>query len=87
MIIFRATGIAEPVILGDRNPSDFSVAARMCWASRRETTREEDIAYCLLGIFNVNMPLPVLYGEGSRAFKRLQEEILKQEDSRRTTLF
>ena len=47
----------------------------MSWASRRETTREEDIAYCLFGIFSVNLPL--LYGEGPRAFIRLQEEIVK----------
>jgi hypothetical protein len=52
-----------------------SVAKRMSWASGRSTTREEDIAYCLLGIFNVNMPL--LYGEGHKAFVRLQEEIMK----------
>ncbi|KAF2648911.1 HET-domain-containing protein [Lophiostoma macrostomum CBS 122681] len=51
------------------------VAKRMSWASNRETTRTEDMAYCLLGIFGVNMPL--LYGEGRRAFYRLQEEILK----------
>ena len=38
----------------------------MSWASRRVTTRDEDIAYCLLGIFSVNMPL--LYGEGEKAF-------------------
>jgi hypothetical protein len=47
----------------------------MSWASNRETTRVEDIAYCLLGIFDVNMPL--LYGEGKHAFRRLQEEIIK----------
>ncbi|RBR13291.1 uncharacterized protein FIESC28_08257 [Fusarium coffeatum] len=41
-----------------------------------QTSREEDIAYSLLGIFGVNMPL--LYGEGARSFLRLQEEILKQ---------
>ncbi|KAI4865454.1 HET-domain-containing protein [Hypoxylon rubiginosum] len=52
-----------------------NIAHRMSWASKRETTREEDIAYCLLGIFDVNMPL--LYGEGARAFRRLQEEIMK----------
>lgn len=50
----------------------------MRWASGRETTREEDIAYCLLGLFNVNMPL--LYGEGPKAFQRLQEEIVRNED-------
>ena len=50
-----------------------SVADRMGWASRRQTTRTEDIAYCLLGIFDVHMPL--LYGEGEKAFVRLQEEM------------
>src|SRR5450756_2311184 len=44
----------------------FSVARKMSWASKRQTTREEDIAYCLLGIFDISMPL--LYGEGSKAF-------------------
>ena len=38
----------------------------MSWASRRVTTRDEDIAYCLLGMFDVNMPL--IYGEGEKAF-------------------
>jgi hypothetical protein len=47
----------------------------MCWAAYRETSRVEDLAYCLLGIFQINMPL--LYGEGRKAFSRLQEEILK----------
>ena len=47
----------------------------MSWAAKRETTRIEDTAYCLLGIFGVNLPL--LYGEGDRAFIRLQEEVLK----------
>lgn len=47
-----------------------SVARRMSWASERTTTRTEDLAYCLLGIFGVNVPL--LYGERKRAFIRLQ---------------
>lgn len=46
----------------------------MSWASRRKTTRIEDIAYCLLGIFDVNLPL--IYGEGVKAFRRLQEAIM-----------
>ncbi|KXJ91873.1 heterokaryon incompatibility protein-domain-containing protein [Microdochium bolleyi] len=54
-----------------------SVATRMSWASKRNTARPEDIAYCLMGIFGVNMPL--LYGEGGqRAFRRLQQEIMKR---------
>lgn len=55
-----------------------SIAERMSWASERETTRTEDMAYSLLGILQVNMPL--LYGEGSAAFRRLREEIIKHSD-------
>ncbi|KAI1115590.1 HET-domain-containing protein [Nemania sp. NC0429] len=54
--------------------TDACVAKRMSWASKRESTRPEDVAYSLLGIFDVNMPL--LYGEGRKAFIRLQEEII-----------
>ena len=54
------------------------VAQKLSWASNRQTTRIEDRAYCLMGIFDVNMPL--LYGEGEKAFIRLQLEILKQSD-------
>ncbi|KAK3646186.1 hypothetical protein LTR56_007197 [Elasticomyces elasticus] len=53
-----------------------SVAERMSWACMRETTKAEDIAYSLLGIFDVNMPL--LYGEGDKAFTRLQTAIIAQ---------
>ena len=67
-----ATGISIEFL---NQPLTASVAQKMFWASRRETTRIEDTAYCLLGIFDVNMPL--LYGEGPKAFQRLQEEILK----------
>ncbi|KAJ1328918.1 HET domain-containing protein [Microdochium nivale] len=52
-----------------------SVARKMSWLARRKTTRIEDMAYCMLGLFNINMPL--LYGEGGKAFIRLQEEIIK----------
>jgi len=52
-----------------------SIGLRLSWASQRETTRDEDQAYCLFGIMGVNMPL--LYGEGKRAFYRLQVELLK----------
>ncbi|KAM0286517.1 hypothetical protein ACHAQH_000945 [Verticillium albo-atrum] len=55
-----------------------SVAARLSWAAKRETTRVEDMAYCLLGIFDIHLPL--IYGEGSKAFLRLQEEIIKNSD-------
>ncbi|KAI1262331.1 heterokaryon incompatibility protein-domain-containing protein [Xylariaceae sp. FL1019] len=74
-IISNATLIEVPYLTGHSQLNMASVAKKMSWLSRRETTREEDIAYCMLGIFEVNMPL--LYGEGMRAFLRLQEEIIK----------
>src|SRR3569833_3366061 len=77
-LLARVTGIDERVMSGLLSPLEISVANRMKWAALRETTRIEDMAYCLMGIFNVNMPL--LYGEGRRAFVRLQEEILKETD-------
>lgn len=55
-----------------------TVAARMSWAANRQTTRVEDEAYCLLGLFDINMPM--LYGEGNKAFMRLQQEIMKTSD-------
>ncbi|KAK4450903.1 hypothetical protein QBC34DRAFT_401828 [Podospora aff. communis PSN243] len=72
--ISRITGIDIRVLEG-ADPSTCTVAERMSWAACRETTRIEDQAYCLLGIFKVNMPL--IYGEGARAFPRLQKEIMK----------
>ncbi|KAF7194855.1 Vegetative incompatibility protein HET-E-1, partial [Pseudocercospora fuligena] len=76
--VSRITGIPPGNLRGQRE--SLCVAQKMSWASRRNTTRPEDTAYCLLGLFGVNMPL--LYGEGSRAFRRLQEEIVKQSDDR-----
>jgi hypothetical protein len=59
--------------------TDESVSRKMSWVSARQTTVPEDIAYCLLGVFDVNIPL--LYGEGEeKAFLRLQEAILKSTD-------
>lgn len=55
--------------------NDECIAKKMSWAAGRETTRTEDMAYCLMGIFGINMPL--LYGEGNKAFLRLQTEIMK----------
>jgi hypothetical protein len=73
-ILSTITGI-ERAYLEGAPLEGASTAKRMSWAASRETTRIEDIAYCLLGIFEVNMPL--IYGEGKKAFKRLQEEIMK----------
>ena len=71
--ISMVTNITRKVLLGDY--MSCNVATKFSWASQRQTTRKEDEAYCLLGLFEVNLPL--LYGEDSRAFTRLQEEIIK----------
>ena len=73
--IHEITGIAVPALCGTPL-SQFSVAERFKWAEKRQTTREEDWAYSLLGIFNVHMTL--LYGEGiNHASTRLRDEIDK----------
>ena len=72
--ISDVTRIARSALLG-RPLQHFNVAERMSWAAMRATTRVEDRAYCLLGLFGIHMPL--LYGEGKRAFRRLQEQILE----------
>lgn len=54
---------------------DASIATKMSWASKRQTGKPEDLAYCLLGIFNVDMD--IRYGEGEyKAFIRLQRELI-----------
>lgn len=73
-LLSEITGISQKVVETGYFKSTI-IAQRLSWASRRETTRIEDMAYSLLGILDINMPL--LYGEGKAAFRRLQEEMLK----------
>ncbi|KAI0869721.1 heterokaryon incompatibility protein-domain-containing protein [Hypoxylon argillaceum] len=73
--ISHITGIARATLVTKEDYVNESIAVRMHWASKRRTTRVEDMAYCLFGLFNINLPL--LYGEGKAAFQRLQEEIMK----------
>jgi hypothetical protein len=76
--ISMLTAIPENVIRSSDQMRLFGVATKMSWAAGRKTTRIEDVAYSLMGIFQVNMPL--LSGEGKKAFIRLQEEISKDSD-------
>lgn len=76
--IAAATGIRLECLFHNWALSAACIAERMSWAATRRCSRVEDMAYSLLGIFNVNMPL--LYGEGKKAFLRLQEEIVKKSD-------
>ena len=61
--------------LGSNRPC---VAQILSWAADRTTTRVEDRAYSLMGLLDVNMPM--LYGEGKKAFHRLQLEIIRMSD-------
>ncbi|KAF9472408.1 hypothetical protein BDN70DRAFT_970958, partial [Pholiota conissans] len=69
-----------------RNITVIPFSRRMQWAAFREVTREEDMAYALMGIFNVC--ISIAYGEGAdRAFLRLLEEIIKTAPSGAMDLF
>lgn len=73
--IHQITGIAVEALRGN-HLSQFSTDERLSWAAERQTTVEEDAAYCLLGIFDIQMPL--IYGEGrQKALARLQRKIRK----------
>jgi hypothetical protein len=68
-----ATNIPMSALNG-QDISTFSIEERLSWAEKRQTKRQEDTAYSLLGLFDVQMPL--IYGEGkSKAFQRLRKEI------------
>ena len=73
--ICEVTGIPAKALRGIPL-SDFSVAERLSWAASRETFRQEDKAYSLLGMFGIYLPL--IYGEGKEnAFIRLKKKIQK----------
>ncbi|OJT03322.1 Vegetative incompatibility protein HET-E-1 [Trametes pubescens] len=72
----KITGVNFDILTGRAPVDSVSVARRMSWAAERETTRIEDRAYSLMGIFNVHMS--PIYGEGNNAFLRLQEEIIRK---------
>ncbi|KAJ8131298.1 hypothetical protein O1611_g2325 [Lasiodiplodia mahajangana] len=69
-------GVPHELFSSTKKPYEYSIAQRMSWAAKRVTTRREDRAYCLLGLFEINMPL--IYGEADAAFQRLQKKIMKK---------
>ncbi|OAX37759.1 hypothetical protein K503DRAFT_742260 [Rhizopogon vinicolor AM-OR11-026] len=74
----RVTGISQPILYGFA-PGPHNVDERMTWAARRKTTRVEDVAYSLMGIFGVS--LQIAYGEGAdRSFCRLIEAVMQGGD-------
>ncbi|KAB5523065.1 hypothetical protein GE09DRAFT_1153780 [Coniochaeta sp. 2T2.1] len=72
-LVSGITRIDEDVLQDSSLLPDIPIARRMSWASKRQCTRIEDVAYSLFGIFDIHMPL--IYGEGDKAFIRLQEAI------------
>ena len=75
-ILTEITGIPAKVLRGELVIRLVPAAQKMAWAAKRLTTREEDLAYALMGLFGVSMP--ILYGEGlGKAFRRLQLEIIQ----------
>ncbi|KAJ4113929.1 hypothetical protein NW768_011459 [Fusarium equiseti] len=73
--LVSVTNIDEIVLRVPSSTRVISISKKMSWAAKRKTTRKEDVAYCLMGIFGVFMS--PLYGEGAHAFIRLQEAIMK----------
>ncbi|KAK4500999.1 hypothetical protein PRZ48_006805 [Zasmidium cellare] len=70
--ISSVTKIPVQALRGTRSLADFPPNERLCWLQGRQTSVREDMAYCLLGILGVS--LPVIYGEGEQqAFVRLKE--------------
>ena len=69
------TGVPERILTDGLDGNCPCVAQIMSWAANRTTTRVEDRAYSLMGLLDVNMPM--LYGEGKKAFHRLQLEIIR----------
>lgn len=72
--IIHLTEIAEYDLV-DFSPGVFRVQQRLRWAARRTTTRVEDMAYSLIGLFDVSMT--ITYGEGQRSWFRFMEIILR----------
>lgn len=76
-VLTLITQIPTGVLTSSGSIKAYCIAKRMRWAAERRTARSEDIAYSLLGLFDVNMPL--LYGEGGpKAFVRLQLKIMRK---------
>ena len=75
-LIEECTGISQEYLTRQWDFRSAPIARRMAWAADRKATRVEDEAYCLLGLFGINMP--TLYGEGRQAYQRLQAKLVKK---------
>ena len=76
----QITKVPQHILTGGLEGNRPCVAQIISWAAYRTTTRVEDRAYSLMGLLDVNMPM--LYGEGKKAFQRLQLEIIRSSNDR-----
>src|SRR3569833_1317723 len=84
--IEKITHIHQDYLLSIKEVTEASGAQRMSWVAGRMTTKDEDMAYCLLGLFDG--AIPIINGEGgSKAFRRLQDEILKSPGMKDDSIF
>ncbi|KAK4221559.1 het domain protein [Podospora fimiseda] len=72
-LLTTITGIESSILLDPMLLPSIPVAKRMSWAANHQTTRAEDIAYSLMGIFDVNMPM--IYGEGQKSFYAFKKRL------------
>lgn len=74
--IEKITGIHSNYLKGETGDDfrDACIATKFSWIAKRQTERDEDMAYSMLGLFGVTMD--PRYGEGWGAFMRLQKELL-----------
>ncbi|KAJ8472943.1 hypothetical protein ONZ51_g8187 [Trametes cubensis] len=75
-LLEEITNIDRQILTFCRPLTDVSIACKLSWAARRNARRIEDRAYSLLGLFDIHMPM--MYGEGEKAFARLLHTILKE---------
>ncbi len=74
--IEHITGIDSAYLTAKKTMRDACIATKMSWMAGRTTTRIEDMAYSLLGLFDIN--LTPVYGEREKSFLRLQRALMEQ---------
>ncbi|XPT00388.1 hypothetical protein M3J09_009542 [Ascochyta lentis] len=75
-LVGRVSGISPEYLNRTRDLNDASCAMKMSWMAGRVTQKVEDVAYSLIGLFDIH--LDPIYGEGTRSFIRLQEAIMTE---------
>ncbi|KAF7188840.1 Vegetative incompatibility protein HET-E-1, partial [Pseudocercospora fuligena] len=84
LYIAEITELPLDVLYEFEKSMELSIDLRMSWIVGRTTQRIEDMAYCLLGLFDVSMPM--IYGEEDKAFNRLWREIKQQAEDQESEM-